>query len=738
MRILLLSRRTPGSAMPPEMTDRNEAEIPMFGTFKGVLVPTLLTILGVIMYLRLGWVVGNVGLVGAWSIVFIAFGITTATAFSISSIVSNVRIGAGGAYAIITRSLGLEIGGSVGVPLYLALTLSMALYIFGFREGLQYLLPQASALIIDFGVFAVLFVIVFISTEFAFRIQYAVLAVIIASLLSVAAAGLSALPPLTFTEPAPPLSYWAVFAVFFPAATGIMAGANMSGELRSPRESIPVGTLAAIAISLAVYLWLALWLAGSATPDELVSDFTILIRTSAFGWLVLAGLLAATFSSALNSLVGASRVLHAMGEHNILPGSSWITRRSVAGVPRNALLLTGLIVVAALLLRDLNAVAPLITMFFLITYAMINIVTLLEQSLGLVSFRPRLTIPRAVPFAGAAGCLFAMFVINPLFSLLAVVLVGVFYYILMQRHLNDAPPYGDVRSSLFVALAEWAAKKAQMLPESRSRAWRPKLLIPTENPEELRGVSEFIRDLTLPGGSVSILGVDRGRAGVQLETRIPHLAGEFRKDGLFADWTIVQARTFAEGVAISIQALKRTIFPPNIVFLRMPGSAEQEEETVTIVRRAGESSMGTILYAAHPEAGFGRRRRINLWVPAACTAWTPGEKLPNCDLAILVAYKLAINWGAAVTFITTVEDPAGVPAVRESLSALLEQVRIPHAELLVVNRRYEEYLGSEPQADLTVFSLSSKPDFAAVRTIVEKTRSTCLFCRDSTLESALI
>ncbi|MDN7023684.1 Na-K-Cl cotransporter [Methanoculleus sp. FWC-SCC1] len=720
------------------MTERAEAEIPTFGTVKGVLVPTLLTILGVIMYLRLGWVVGNVGLLGAWSIILIAFGITTATALSISSIVSNVRIGAGGAYAIITRSLGLEIGGSIGVPLYLSLALSMALYIFGFREGLRYLFPEVSALVVDFTVFAVLFIIVFISTEIAFRVQYGVLAVIIASLLSIAAAGLPAVPELAFTRPTPPLSFWVVFAVFFPAATGIMAGANMSGELKNPRQSIPFGTLAAIAVSLAVYLALAGWLAGSASPEDLASDFTILIRTSAFGLLVLAGLLAATFSSALNSLVGASRVLHAMGEHDILPGSAWITRRSAAGVPRNALLVTALIVVAALLLRDLNAIAPLITMFFLITYAMINIVILVEQSLGLVSFRPRLTIPRAVPLAGAAGCLFAMFVINPLFSLFAVVLVGAFYAVLIQRHLKETPPYGDVRSSLFVALAEWAAKKAQTLPSSQERAWRPNLLVPVDNPTEFRGVSAFARDITYPSGSVSILGVHTGGEDRDLAVRIPYLAEDFRQDGIFTSWTIVRAATFAVGVTTSMQALKRTIFPPNIVFLRMPDSAEREEETVTIIRRAAESRMAGVLYAAHPKAGLGRRRQINLWIPEACMAWTLGKKLPNCDLAILIAYKLVINWDAAVTVIAAVEDPERAPAVRESLETLLEQARLPHTDLLVMNDRFDAALGSEPQADLNIFSLTLDPDFAAIRTIVEKTRSTCLFCRDSTRESALV
>ncbi|MFW6196575.1 MAG: Na-K-Cl cotransporter, partial [Thermoplasmatota archaeon] len=199
------------------------------GMISGVFVPTLLTILGVIMFLRLGWVVGNVGLLGAWSIIGLAFFITGITALSMSSIITNMKIGAGGAYSIIARSLGLEVGGSIGVPLYLSLSLSMVMYIFGFRAGIMMIFPQYSSLLIDFAVFGVLFLLVFLSTSFAFKIQYVILAVVIGSIISVLATGINFDIAYNFTEPKATGSFWTVFAVFFPAATGIMAGANMSG-----------------------------------------------------------------------------------------------------------------------------------------------------------------------------------------------------------------------------------------------------------------------------------------------------------------------------------------------------------------------------------------------------------------------------------------------------------------------------------------------------------------------------
>jgi hypothetical protein len=215
------------------------ARIARFGTFSGVFVPTLLTILGVIMYLRLGWVVGNAGLVGGTAVILLACGITLTTGLSLASISTNTRLEAGGPYAIISRSLGQEVGGAVGLPLYLSQALAVAMYIFGFREGWGAIFPSHPPLLVDFGVFAVVFGVAIVSTSLAFRIQYVVLAVIASSLVATLAnpVGWTGLEHAQLfgdysgtDAGTPSAGFWMVFAVFFPAATGIMAGANMSGH----------------------------------------------------------------------------------------------------------------------------------------------------------------------------------------------------------------------------------------------------------------------------------------------------------------------------------------------------------------------------------------------------------------------------------------------------------------------------------------------------------------------------
>ncbi len=164
------------------------------GTFGGVFTPTLLTILGVIMYLRLGWVVGNGGLLGGLMVIGLALGITTATGLSLASIATNTRLGTGGPYAIITRSLGREVGGSVGVPLFVSQTLAVAMYIFGFREGWLWIFPSHPPLLVDVGTFLVVFGIAMVSAEVAFRIQYVIMAVIAVLLRDLRAAALCVLP----------------------------------------------------------------------------------------------------------------------------------------------------------------------------------------------------------------------------------------------------------------------------------------------------------------------------------------------------------------------------------------------------------------------------------------------------------------------------------------------------------------------------------------------------------------
>lgn len=736
-----------------EIAPLNGSEEGRFGTIAGVFMPTLLTILGVIMYLRAGWVVGQTGLLGAMLIISIAFAITASTGLSLSSITTNIRIGAGGAYSVISQSLGLEMGGSVGVPLYLSQVLATSMYIFGFREGWVWMFSQAgmaesifaNPLAVDLALFAILFGIAYISAGLAFKIQYGVAIIIGGSLVSIGIAAIGGsmeYTPVMWASPDSSASdlllnsdFWLVFAVFFPAATGIMAGANMSGELRDPRRSIPVGTMAAIAISYVIYMALAYWLATSASPDELRSNYTIMIDKAAWGPAVVAGLLGATFSSALASIVGAPRILKALAEHGIIPRGGFLTETSEKGEPRNAMAITGGLVLLTMMLRDLNIVAPFITMFFLITYGVINAVVLVEQSLGLTSFRPQFRVPRIVPFIGAVGCMFAMFIVNATVSLVAIAVVLGFYGLLIKRHLKS--PFDDVRSGLFVAIAQWAAQKAADLPSQQQRAWKPNLLVPVADPLDLRGEYPFLQDLVNPTGYVDLMGIASADEEVGMESALKEISEDFRRQGVFSRWTVLQTDDESEGIMLGMEALKGSFFRPNIVFLRMPRTEQERSHAAQVTEKAQANELGVVVLGMHPKVRLGSRKTINLWVHDQSPDMELALRRSHLNLAILLAYTVARNWGAKINIVSSVSEDQDAEHVRTSLENLIDLARIPDPEIFLMEGRFHENFKNAPRCDLDIMGLSTPPNFERMQHAIDDTESSVLFVADSGLESAL-
>ncbi|WP_374957753.1 amino acid permease, partial [Gilvibacter sp.] len=636
-----------------------------FGTFGGVFTPTLLTILGVIMYLRMGWVVGNAGLLGAWLVIIISFLITLCTALSMSAITTNIRIGAGGAYAIISQSLGLEVGGSLGIPRYISQGLAVTMYIFGFREGWLGIFPEHNAFLVDVCVFAGLITIAYISANLAIKIQYIIMVIIIASLVSVVLAAYDGSMQIPTSEAlswgsfkgSPEngfkgSNFWLVFAVFFPAATGIMAGANMSGELKDPRSSIPKGTLWAIGVSFVIYMLLAFWLARSASETELISNYNIIIEKAYVGPLIIAGILGATFSSALASLVGSSRILFAMGEHQVLPKSKFLAGTSANGQPRNAMIVTGILIFATMLLRNLNAVAPLVTLFFLVTYAMINIVVIIEQNLGLISYRPLFKVRRWIPWLGLISSVLAMFIINPTISLVTIGIVLAVYWYLSRQNLET--PFEDVRSGLFVSFAEWAAKHTWGMKKMQQRAWKPNLMVPVRDLTGARGNFDFLRNIAHPKGSIKLLGIEPSSDGSTMGEQLESLAQSFRDKDVFSSWTIINTTEFAKGVNYGNQALLGAFFRPNIVFLNLQAHDDYESELRPVIKECIRLEIGCVVYQQHPTALLGQRDTINVWLSSRKDNWNLGWDIGNLDLSTLIAYKLMKNWQAKIRLVMVI------------------------------------------------------------------------------------
>ena len=723
-------------------------KIKKFGMMAGVFTPTFLTVLGVIMYIRHPWVVGNAGVAGTLLIIVVAVGITLSTALSLSSITTNIRIGSGGAFSLISQSLGLEIGGAIGIPFFFSQAIAVAMYIFGFREGLQSILPEFSPLLLDIFIFVLVLTIAFISTSFAFKIQYVIMAIIILSLGSIV--GGLFITELNYdfvwfgSYPGSKennfggSSFWLVFAVFFPAVTGVMAGANMSGDLENPRKSIPRGTISAVLMSTLVYIALVFVAALLATPKELVENYNVFIDKAYYAPIVLAGLLGATLSSALGSFVGAPRILLALGEKSILPKSEFLSKTNKKGEPFNAMIITAVIVLIGLSLRDLNTIAPLITMFFMITYSMVNVVALIEQSLALPSFRPTLKIPIVVPLIGAFGSLTVMFIINAAIALVSLILIVFFYYYLVKKKLkSDA---GDSRSGLFTALAEWATKKTTELSPTREvRSWRPDLLIPVTAPKEIRRSFKLIESIVAPKGSIKFLAVRNLDKDIEdkLINFLPEVIQRLKSKNIATSYTYVSGNDFVESIKISMQSLNAAFFKPNTVFLSVSGDGKFYENYKNIIKIAKQNSYGILLYVPFENVGLSLEKDITLWLKDFSPAWKTNFDISNNDLSVLIALLLQKNWNGNIN--VRVARDKQTNSSEKDITTLKDLVRFP------IRSKIEHYeledeleLLTTNRTDLNILPLSYDLSIEDMIKVTEFSRTSAIFCMDSFSENALV
>ncbi|NLE64737.1 MAG: amino acid permease, partial [Elusimicrobia bacterium] len=348
-----------------------------FGTFQGVFTPNILTILGVIMYLRFGWVLGQVGLPQTLFIVTLSTAITFLTALSISQMATNARMGVGGAYHIISRSLGPQAGAAIGIPLFLAQALSIAFYTAGFAESLGMMFPEYPVRTLGVIALGGITLIAYFSADIALKVQYVIMAAIALSLVSFFL-GSPADVPVAADSSFLRLPFWAVFAVFFPAVTGILSGLSLSGDLKDPARSIPRGTIGAVLISYVIYMSIPLFLTGlGLSPSTLIEDAFVMQKVARWDILVMAGLWGATLSSAVGSILGAPRTLQALARDHVVP--KFLSRGyGSKNEPHLALFLSALIGLSGILAGSLDSIATLLTMFFLTTYGLLNLSAAVE------------------------------------------------------------------------------------------------------------------------------------------------------------------------------------------------------------------------------------------------------------------------------------------------------------------------------------------------------------------------
>ena len=683
---------------------------PGFGTFGGVFTPCTLTILGVIMFLRFGSVVGEAGFVNALLIVLAAKAITVLTTLSLSAIATNTKVQGGGAYFLISRSLGVEFGGAIGLVFYLAQAISVAMYVIGFTEALTTAFPGGSFVLIASMTNMIVFACVLIGAGWTIKLQYGILAIIGLSLASFYIGAFEAFDAAIVFENRVPhyaegSNLFLVFALFFPAVTGVMAGANMSGDLQNPGRSIPKGTLLAIVVTAVVYLSQAFLIAGARPHDQLVGNNEVISEISRWPFLITAGVFAATLSSALGSMMGAPRILQALAKDDVFRPLRVFGRVSGASrEPRNATVLTFLIAQACILLADLDTIAPLITMFFLITYGLLNLATFYEAITKNPSYRPRFRYCHWVTsLLGTIGCVGVMVLIDWVWAIAAIIVMAILHWWIGRSEVEAR--WGDLQSGL---LFERTRKNLLRIEKElqHPKNWRPIILALSGAGWSRPHLAVYGHRLTTGHGILSlgqvILGetIDRSDRRDNQEKILTAMIKDREIEGFPA---VVVAPNLKNGIESLIQCHGLGSLRPNTVLLGWPGDLKRVAVFGSTLRTISKLGRSTVIlrYRDDTDPWLAPSGSIDVW-------WR-GHK--NGELMLLLAHLLKRNqeWRTRpIRLLRVIEKEAGRSEVKGHLESLIDQSRIrATAEVVVSSDPRGAILDTSSKAAITFFGFEA-------------------------------
>lgn len=698
------------------MADSNQSKgATGFGTFGGVFTPCTLTILGVIMFLRFGQVVGNSGVLAALGILLASKAITALTSFSLSAIASNSKIGGGGAYFMISRTLGVEYGGSIGVVFFLAQAISVAMYLIGFTEAVIGSFPSLGehGLWIASATNLVVFTCVYIGASWTIKVQYGILVILIAAIGSFVIGGLGAfdfelLRANLEPEYLPGQSSLTMFALFFPAATGIMAGANMSGDLRDPARAIPRGTLSAVLFTGLIYAGLAVLLGGSVERITLLEESMIMRDRAAWPLFVVAGIFAATLSSAIGSMMGAPRILQALARDRIFGVLQPFAEGAGQSLePRRAVIATFLIAQVGILIGELDLIAPIITMFFMVTYGYLNLATFKESYTRNPSYRPTFKYAHwSLALLGTIACGGVMLLIAPRWALVAITLMALLHWVISRRQIRQN--WGSVRSG---ALYDRARKELLRLEEERPHAknWRPSILALSGGAGARVRLAAFGNWFCAGRGVLSLAQVITGAVDDLAERRQAQeqvLRGFIRDQGFAAFPAVVVSSERNEGIEALAQCHGLGAFRPNTILAGWSSDLDEFAvflDTLRSVSRIGQSLL--LLSTADGEDPL----RVP---PGTVDVWWRGKD--NGPLMVMLAHLLVQNekWrGKTLRLLRVVPNEAAREETERHLADLLGTARIQgEVEVIIDKNPIEAIHRVSDSAAVTFFGFQIPPE----------------------------
>jgi solute carrier family 12 sodium/potassium/chloride transporter 2 len=661
-----------------------------FGTLP-VFITAISTILGAILFLRFGYAVGHQGFIGVVGIIILGHMVTIPTALAVAEIATNQKVLGGGAYYIISRSFGINIGSAIGIALYLSQAISVAFYVIAFSEAfdplIRYLHYEINIPLVDKRWIGLVIMTMLSVANLArgakvgMNALYFIVALLFTSLLFFFLGKTNSTEHhiLPHAQIQNPDNFFFVFTIIFPAFTGLIAGLGLSGDLRNPSKSIPRGTLWATLCGFVVYLLVAYKLAISASPEELASDQFIMEKIALWGPIIPIGLAAASLSSALGSIMVAPRTLQAMGYDNVFPGArlnKWISRGKVKdNEPTNAGLVSIIIGFVFVAFGDIDFVAQIISMFFMVTYGVICLISLLEHFAADPSYRPTFRSRWYISLLGAITSFWLMFKMNAPYALLSLIAMGGIYVMV-----SSYKPKEKGLVNLFRGVVFQASRQLQILAQRADREdldehWRPFTICVSQDTFMRRSAFDMLRWISLKYGFGTYIHYIKGflteetnNESKEILNKLIHLAAG-SKNRVYLDTIISPSYTSAIAQVIQLSGISGK--GNNMILFEF---SQTEPEALNEALNTHDILFATgfdLCVLSTSYKGFGYKRQIHIWI-------TPSDS-DNANLMILLGYIILGHpeWKDGIIKIFALYQPEAITRRTEELKQLIQEGRLP-------------------------------------------------------------
>ena len=681
-----------------------------FGTAP-VFFTAISTILGAILFLRFGFAVGTLGFTGVLAIILLGHLVTIPTALAISEISTNQRVEGGGEYFIISRSFGLNIGATIGLALYFSQAISVAFYVIAFTEAFEPFfdwmrnahgidLPKQA---ISLPAMAILSALILIRGANIGVKALIVIVIILAGTLVLFFAGT--------TEYASESGYqlfsgsfrnsnqfFIVFAIVFPAFTGMTAGVGLSGDLKSPRKSIPRGTLMATFIGMIAYVFIAWKLTVSASPEDLAGEQLIMSKIAVWGvWVIPIGLAASTISSAIGSVMVAPRTLQALSYDNLFPlprVNRFLSKGKKAdNEPFNASLITVLIAFVFVTVGNINMVAEIISMFFMVTYGALCLISFLNHWGSDPSYRPTFRSRWYISLVGFLMSVWLMFKINWIYAFVAIAAMIIIYMIISRYHKERRGLQSIFRGAIIQLNRRLQVYLQKSTRIKKSEEWRPAAVCISSASfirEEAFYLLEWIAHKYGFGTYIHLIeGYYSRQTHEEAQQMLDKLIEktEQRKNNVYIDTLISPSYTSA--IAQTIQLPGISGMDNNMMVFEFDktkiGEIEQIIDNFKLVK-AGNYDI-CILGSSHKRFNF--KNGIHVWIRSF--------DYQNSNLMILLSYIITghPDWQKGGIKIFDICKEEELEKTRENLLELVKTGRIPITEKNIQIIKKDENVSSK-------------------------------------------